>query len=119
MNSAEDKSQLQFRDLDSCIGTVILYVIRAKKLLEQLFPNSSYHIQAPKLPPDLQGITWVLLTPELARGGQLDPQESSLQDPMDAALCEGAGRLWHGENRVVNFIEQQFQAWERQIFSTL
>lgn len=60
----------------------------------------------------------MLLTPELARGGQLDPQESPLQYPMDAGLRECAGWLWHGENRVVNFIEQQFQAWERQIVST-
>lgn len=58
------------------------------------------------------------LTPELARGSQLDPQESPLQDPKDAALRERARRLWHGENRVVNFIEQQLQTWERQAFST-
>lgn len=58
------------------------------------------------------------LTPELARGSQLDPQESPLQDPKDAALRERARRLWRGENRVVNFIKQQLQTWERQAFST-
>lgn len=112
MYSAEDKSHLQFGNLDSCIGNVILYIFRTT------LPNSSCHIKAPELPPDLQGISWVLLTPEVARGGQLDRQEPPLQDPMDAALRERAGRLRPREHRVINFIQQQLQAWERQTFST-
>lgn len=56
----------------------------------------------------------VLLTSELARGSELDPQKPPLQDPVQAALCERAGRLQHRENCVVNLIEQQFQAWERE-----
>lgn len=54
----------------------------------------------------------MLLTPEQARGGQLDAQEPPLQDAVEAALRERAGRLWHGENRVVDFIQQQLQAWK-------
>lgn len=105
-------------------GTLILalelwhYTFLEQKSPRTTFPNSSCHIKVPELPPDLQGISWVLLTPELARGSQLDPQESPLQDPMDAALRERAGRLWLRENRIVNFIKQQLQAWEKQTFST-
>lgn len=105
-------------------GTLILalklwyFMFSEQKPLRTTLPNSSCHIKAPELPLDLQSISWVLLTPELARGGQLDPQEPPLQDPMEAALGERAGRLWHGENCVINVIKQQLQAWERHTFST-
>lgn len=105
--SLEIKSQLQWKDLDS------YYTLKCKRPSEQLSTVAAVIYKPQNY--RFQGVSWSLLTSEETRGGQLDPQEAPLQDAIHAGLCERTGRLQCRENSVINFIEQQLQAWEIEV----